>query len=294
MNNFMKDVPIFDLSVVASIIGKRIEISNSEKAIIDQSRNMALEAIIGDTTNFLPYSFLEEGMIVGRSVGRVNVRMDRGNGAEVLGYGTGFLVAPSILMTNAHVLPTPEFSKDSLVQFNYEMDMLGNEEDPSTFKLDPDALFITSPKEKLDFTLVKVAEKDGKAAGEKWGTIRLINNPAKVMVGENVNIIEHPNGRRKEVVIQENEITGLYEGGYIHYEADTLRGSSGSPVFNNQWFVVAIHHSGVYKRDQNGDVVIQNGEPVYQSNEGIRISSIVEYLRSDAVPENMRALRSQQ
>src|SRR5215213_1543390 len=47
-------------------------------------------------------SYLAQGMLCARAVCRIEIRNERGK----LGYGTGFLVAPGVLMTNHHVLPT--------------------------------------------------------------------------------------------------------------------------------------------------------------------------------------------
>ncbi len=40
---------------------------------------------------------------------------------------------------------------------------------------------------------------------------------------------------------------------------DTAPGSSGSPVFNDQWEVVALHHMGVPKRNEHGDLLTLEG-----------------------------------
>ena len=63
----------------------------------------------------------------------------------------------------------------------------------------------------------------------------------------------------------------MYDVG-IRYTADTEGGSSGSPVFNNQWNLVALHHAG------------WSGSDGSATNEGIRIASIVDFL--DAKNEN--------
>jgi endonuclease/exonuclease/phosphatase family metal-dependent hydrolase len=52
----------------------------------------------------------------------------------------------------------------------------------------------------------------------------------------------------------------------LRYRTDTEPGSSGSPVFNNDWQLVALHHAGY--REDGGTAV----------NEGIRISAIVAHL----------------
>ena len=57
---------------------------------------------------------------------------------------------------------------------------------------------------------------------------------------------------------------------------DTERGSSGSPVFNNDWKVIALHHAG--KTEEDGGLVINpaTGEK-RGANEGILIKNIVQH-----------------
>src|SRR6478736_3568618 len=58
--------------------------------------NVALERIIADN-DLMPVSFLALGQLRARSVGRIHVK---GPGNMRLGFGTGFLVSPQLLMTN--------------------------------------------------------------------------------------------------------------------------------------------------------------------------------------------------
>jgi len=52
----------------------------------------------------------------------------------------------------------------------------------------------------------------------------------------------------------------------IHYYSDTGYGSSGSPVFDNQWNLVALHHAR---------------KPAESANEGMRIDKIVVDLKNE-------------
>jgi len=83
-----------------------------------------------------------------------------------------------------------------------------------------------------------------------------------------VNIVQHPQGRRKEVSLHDNKVGYVYDK-VIRYSADTEPGSSGSPVFNNQWELVALHHAG-WATDDGG-----------AENEGVRLAAIVEHLLGD-------------
>src|SRR5262249_15112925 len=70
---------------------------------------------------------------------------------------------------------------------------------------------------------------------------------------------------------------------------DTTPGSSGSPAFNRFWQVVALHHSGVPKKDSRGRTLTKDGkvwdssmdetEIDWIANEGVRVSSIVTDLK---------------
>ena len=54
----------------------------------------------------------------------------------------------------------------------------------------------------------------------------------------------------------------------VHYRTPTEPGSSGSPVFNGGWELVALHHSGSATMNRI------HGTGTYEANEGIWIQSI--------------------
>lgn len=68
-------------------------------------------------------------------------------------------------------------------------------------------------------------------AGQTWGYLRLLDSMVYASE-EHLNIIQHPQGRRKEVALQKNTISNIYTN-RIRYTTDTEPGSSGSSVFNN-------------------------------------------------------------
>ncbi len=73
-----------------------------------------LERVI-EESDFLEARFLHIGSAVARTVGRVPIR-ERG---RTVGYGTGFLVSPRLLMTNNHVLESEEEAAQCAVEFDY-------------------------------------------------------------------------------------------------------------------------------------------------------------------------------
>jgi V8-like Glu-specific endopeptidase len=68
----------------------------------------------------------------------------------------------------------------------------------------------------------------------------------------------------------------FFDDRVVHYLTDTQEGSSGSPVFDRQGRLIALHHAG--GRPQ--EVV---GRSPMRKNEGIRISRIISGLTSQNV-----------
>jgi endonuclease G len=229
------------------------------------------EAIRGNTLDFVGVSFLERGRRAADAVGRIAFLNE---GPQ----GTGLLVGPRLLLTNHHVIETAADARHFQVQFDYEYDADHLARTPSCFFLDPDHCFVSDGIDGLDFTLIGVGDRrSGPRALAEFGFIPLSDARDKHMLGETANLIQHPNGRFKELVLRENHLVARDETEHVlHYVADTEEGSSGSPVFNNDWEPIALHHWGAAWREVMGT----NGLPLSREvNEGIRISAIVRYLR---------------
>ena len=221
---------------------------------------IVLEKII-NTADFVGVRYLEGGVAASRAVSRVVIRDEAG---RVVGYGTGSMVSPRLLLTNHHVLPTDEAARFSAAEFNYQDGLDGTPLLPQQLPLDPDTFFINDPER--DFALVAVAARDADLAA--YGLNRLIEAQGKAIVGDFVTIVQHPGGEKKQVALRDNRIVDQLEF-FLHYEADTEPGSSGSPVFNDQWEVVALHHASV--------PTPEHGQGTFL-NEGIRASRILHYL----------------
>lgn len=248
-----------------------------------ETARRALERIVGGN-DLVSVNYLSRGLHAARAVGRVQLRSHSGS---VLGYGTGFLVGPAVLMTNEHVLSSAAQAADAVVEFDYELDANYREKQPVVFELEPNRLF--SAMRDLDFAVVAVAERslDGSRALAEFGWLPLSGEPGKSEIGEYLSIIQHPGGERKQVCVRENKLLE-YQDKTLWYLTDTVGGSSGSPVFNTFWQVVALHHSGVPKTDADGnwltvddkiwDSSMDESRVAWLANEGIRISAIVEEL----------------
>jgi endonuclease I/V8-like Glu-specific endopeptidase len=248
---------------------------------------VVFEKIIGHS-EVMPIRFMHTGSRVARSVGRIVSRTGRRPN------GTGFLISPRLLLTNFHVLRDRADAGSNLVQFNYVARADGSADAPFEFDLQPEVLFLQSPIEELDCALVAVepVNRSGVELG-RFGWSTLVGRVGKEHPGERVNVIHHPGGDTKQVSLRENFMALILDR-HLHYMTDTAPGSSGSPVFNDEWEVVALHHAGreitnqreveLYRAALGSNVPggIDGDEPTVVVNEGVRISQIVEWLGREA------------
>jgi endonuclease G len=143
-------------------------------------------------------------------------------------------------------------------------------ETPSVFRLAPSEVFLTSLH--LDYTIVAVDESSDVVSLSQWAPL-VMNHNAPVFLGDLVYIIQHPAAGPKKIAIGTNAVVGRWDP-RIFYLTDTLPGSSGSPVLNENWEVIALHHAG-------GNVVVSPRNDRRYVNEGILISQIRIDLGSD-------------
>lgn len=230
------------------------------KAMIQQvgaePLDFAFERVIG--SNDSVYSnFVELLASAKRKVGRVVVRQ----ATRVRGYATGFMVTDRLLLTNWHVFNNKEDATDSEVQFGYEFDTHGVALAPVVFQLDTETFF--DSRRELDYCLVAVNPLDV-AGKQRLADISYLYLDARLgklddNERERLNIIHHPDGDYKQLSIRENQFVRMTPSS-VWYRTDTAPGSSGSPVLNDQWQVVALHHMGVAKKKYAGRIRRQ-GQP---------------------------------
>jgi endonuclease G len=239
---------------------------------VDRIRRGPGRKILG-TEDFVGVSFLDGGVAAARAVGRVVIR----EGGNIAGFGTGSLVSPSLLLTNNHVLPSAEVAQGSSIEFKFQDGVDGQPEDPVSFDLDPERFFLTD--EDLDFALVAVKASADELADFSFN--RLTDDEGNGEVGSFVTIVQHPRGKKKQVALRENRVVEVLDN-HLHYAADTEPGSSGSPVFDDTWHVICLHHASVQSPDHKelGGFV----------NEGIRVKSLRAFITGKTFPAEQQAL----
>ena len=266
--------------------------------------------------DFLSVRFLKRAPHASKCVGRI---VDKASGS---GFGTGFLIAPGILITNHHVFRASSEAARSLVQFDYELATLQGSMKATEFALQPERFFVND--ESLDMACVAVSPQslDGAVSLTEYGYMPLIDEIGKIRAESPVNIIQHPKAKLKQVVFRNSTLkplpesvpgqmatTAVHRDNVLLYTGDTEPGSSGSPVFNDRWEVVGLHHSAVpirndqgrykvykpgYKTKRTGAVseddfdYLTSGQirsqgrekdVVWVANEGIRVSKLVAKIR---------------
>jgi hypothetical protein len=213
------------------------------------------EKIIGEDT-LRDISMLEVALEAARAVVRIGLPT---------GAGSGFMIASDLAMTNHHVIASREAAARADFRVNYQLDRTGKAREPVTVGAVPDGLFHTH--EGLDYTVVQLA---GPPAFGAALTLR----PVVLQRDARVNIIQHPGGHFKKISMQ-NNFVAYADRQAVQYYTSTLPGSSGSPVFNDAFEVVAIHHSGgMLEEPGTGRRYLRNG--------GSSMVAVLEDLRLNA------------
>jgi phosphatidylserine/phosphatidylglycerophosphate/cardiolipin synthase-like enzyme/V8-like Glu-specific endopeptidase len=218
--------------------------------------DLRAERILG-SSDLIEIVFLEVALAVARTVARVRVN---GPSGILGGYGTGFMVSPRLFLTNNHVLKAADIARVSVAEFGFETRLGEGAARPGVaFRLEPERFYLSEPA--LDFTLVAIAPVsiDGSRQLKDFGFNRLVDNDTDLITeGQFSNIIQHPSGQPKQLAFRQNEVIAK-PADFLHYRTDTAPGSSGAPVFNDQWQVVALHRAGVWATNDAGQILAIDG-----------------------------------
>lgn len=206
----------------------------------------------------VPYEFLRSGNAAGAAVARIKVPpYQQGAPLQPNGFphsGTGWLIAPTLLVTNHHVVNARSGTgagraladpadlrlqvQHSRSRFDYDADEV--ETDEAT------ASDLVAWDEELDYAILRLTAEPSRPV------LRVCAQPLTVAKGEYVavNIIQHPGGQPKRVALRNNLVYEADERD-VRYFTDTRGGSSGSPVFTDDWQVVALHRGTRRVEDVN-------------------------------------------
>jgi V8-like Glu-specific endopeptidase len=191
--------------------------------------------IVEGQPTLLDIVFLEHGLDRARAVCRLEVAMG-GN----LYHGTAFRVGPRMLLTNHHVLYDWDHDETpatwAQAAFGYEIDLRGQLRKATLVDCD-----VASIRGERAHDFAVIAAADGLPDDIP---VLSLHTGASVEADDRVYIIQHPKGLPKKIGMHHN-LVRYADADVVQYWTDTEKGSSGSPVFDDDWRVVALHHQEV-------------------------------------------------
>jgi len=211
-----------------------------------------LERQLEAEPTLLDIAFLERGLELAPAVCRLLVT----SGTERF-YGTGFRIGADLILTNHHVLfPSGEVPASGVeAWFGYEQSFAGAARAHTVVATDPAT--ITGAADH-DWGVVRTSEP----MPEATPVVELPEALAKpVEVNDRVYIIQHPMGGTKKIGMIHNVVRYVDED-VIGYRTDTEGGSSGSPVFDEQWRLVALHHKWVVRQVGGRAAILNQGRRI--------------------------------
>ncbi len=222
------------------------------------------EKVLGDT-NVVSLRSYQLGLERCRAVARIEDVEE----LDDHGFGTGFLLRGDSLcdglgerwfvLTNNHVVSATDQRALPLARARVSFKALGDE----PIDVVPKSIVWSSPREELDATLLEVDPP-----AKEIEPYVLATYVPREDEGARVYVIGHPGGGGLSLSINDNRLLD-HDDRRLHYRAPTEGGSSGSPVFNQRWQLLGLHHAG------GTDVPRLNDKPgFYAANEGIWIQAI--------------------
>jgi hypothetical protein len=143
--------------------------------------------------------------------------------------GTGVLIGKNLLLTCDHIFSKSQ-AKQAWVRFNYKSGSYDLDSD--VFELDLDRAMRSG---QLDYALVRVKGEP------RQRTANLID--AILDSSQEIRLIHHPQGQHL-VVSGLGQVVQVGDE-YIDHNISTDEGSSGAPIFNRDWQLVAIHRGNL-------------------------------------------------
>jgi len=231
--------------------------------------------------DMMPYGFLEGGLEAGRSVARLQVPRHN-NGVLTSGpmgievhQGTGWLVGTDLMITNHHVVNArtdgqPDATIEDLALQASNTIVAFDSDGQSAAESPLKAKELVAFDSNLDYAVLRLEFPSTRKP--------LTVDHRRIEVTKDsyiaVNIIQYPYGGPKKIALRNNLV---YDCKFprLRYFTDTDHGSSGSPVFNDAWQVVALHRASTFV----ADLAFQERSSGWV-NEGTQMAAIIEDIKA--------------
>jgi V8-like Glu-specific endopeptidase len=224
-----------------------------------------IEKIIETESTFLDIAFLRRGVELGAGVCRLLVTL---SGDKY--YGTAFRIAPDLLLTNHHVLFDHDHgdAQATAVEawFGYERSFAGLDMPYMIVMADPASII---GQKDHDWAVVRTADPMPAQA-----PVIALTGSRPVTVDDRVYIIQHPGGAPKKIGMIHN-VVRFVDDDVVQYLTDTEGGSSGSPVFNEQWQIVALHHQWTTAKQGDVTEIRNQGQRIERVVDGLEAAQLI-------------------
>lgn len=255
--------------------------------------NLRPEAKIGGRDETVLVDFLAKGEKTARSVFKIIVARHFGGqvsrtaqGAPVTGSGTAWVFAPGVGITNHHVFEARDASEPQADAADYRAqaetamliadyrDKTQNQTDLGSV-LGADALLYADRG--LDFALFRLPQPVRDRAPLALCPHALRKHPDQ-RISDRVNILQHPNGSPMKLGFRNNYVV-QGDDNLLAYLTDTDTGSSGSPVMEDDWRVLALH---AFSAPISVKGLTIMGTEIHVENVGVQIAAIRAHLQQNA------------
>ncbi|MEM9292479.1 MAG: serine protease [Acidobacteriota bacterium] len=220
------------------------------------------EALLGEVSTLRSIGFLQRGVQRAASVARLRITFS----ASRIRYGTAVRIGEDLLLTCHHVLfdwargNAPAMG--AVAWFNYQQDADGNSLPVESYRTLPQTL---AGDRDQDWAVLRTTCP----VAEDFPALDL-GSPIPLIEGARIYIVQHPGGGPKKITLDRNQVTHLNDR-MIHYRAETEAGSSGAPIFDEAWSLVAIHQGWQRVATATGTAIV---------NQGLRIEGIASSLQA--------------
>ncbi len=200
---------------------------------------------------FLPQQFtfeadvgkLQEGLGLANAVCKITFS-DRPAGES----GTGVLIAPDLVLTNYHVISREAgadlnaLAQTAQFEFGYVSTPFGEPRRTQQLTVARQMPVVAaSPIAELDYALIRLSP------GENFAIKPVpLSSTAQLQPRSPLHMLQHPEGEALKVSLSNNGVVKTNEQrGLVLYVNPTKQGSSGSPCFDDDWNLVALHHKAM-------------------------------------------------
>jgi hypothetical protein len=205
-------------------------------------------------------------------------RLNPSLGKPSVGYGTAWLIGPGFAITNWHVVEAraPGEARAGLADIQLQCRGSVAEFDYDAIDSVPVAVKVAELARgdpTLDYAVLRLEDAPGRSPLPLRQDVLAVDDQWPFPV----NVVQHPGAGPKQFGIRNNLVATL-RGNDLAYYTDTAGGSSGAPVCDDRWNVIALHKAST---QSFGKLNFQGKDTVWV-NVGTPIHLIIAHLREQA------------